>query len=212
MTTIWPLLASAAAVFVLLCISEALWHYRHVHPEYTRKFVHITVGSLVAFWPFFLTQREIVALSFAFIGVLATAKYLNIFRAIRSVQRPTWGEAFFAIAVGLLAYIAQDKWIYAVALLHMGLADGLAAVVGTRFGAKTQYKIFGYTKSIVGTLTFIGVSALILIGYAAFAHAPVNMWFVAVVLGAGLLENTAVRGLDNAAIPIFVAVCLNVLR
>ncbi|MGI0135218.1 MAG: hypothetical protein ACREBW_09710 [Candidatus Micrarchaeaceae archaeon] len=212
MSTIWPLVASAVGIFVLLIISEALWHYRHVHPEYARKFVHTTVGSLVAFWPFFLTQREIVGLSLAFIGVLATAKYLNIFRAIRSVQRPTWGEAFFAIAVGLLAYVAQDKWIYAVALLHMGLADGLAAVVGTRFGGKTVYKVFGYTKSVVGTLAFIGVSTLILVGYAIGAHAPVSMWFVGVILGAGLLENVAVRGFDNLMIPIFVAVCLNVLR
>jgi len=212
MTTIWPLLASAVVVFILLCISEVLWHYRHMHPEYARKFVHISVGSLVAFWPFFLTQREIVALSLAFIGVLAVAKYLNIFRAIRSVQRPTWGEAFFAIAVGLLAYIAQDKWIYAVALLHMGLADGLAAVVGTRFGGRTKYKVFGYTKSIVGTLTFMGVSTLILVGYAMGAHAPVSVWFALVVLGSGLLENTAVRGIDNLAIPVSVALFLNVLR
>lgn len=197
---------------MLLCVSELLWHYRHVHPEYTRKFVHISVGSLVAFWPFFLTRREIVALSLAFIGVLAVAKYLNIFRAIRSVQRPTWGEAFFAIAVGLLAYIAQDRWIYAVALLHMGLADGLAAVMGTRFGGHSKYKVFGYTKSIVGTLTFVGVSTLILVGYAMGAHATVSIWFVAVVLGAGLLENTAVRGIDNLAIPVFVAILLNVLR
>lgn len=212
MTTIWPLIASTVGILALLVISEILWHFRHLHPEYARKFVHITVGSLVAFWPFFLTRREVVALSIAFIGVLATAKYLNIFRAIRSVQRPTWGEAFFALAVGLLAYIAQDKWIYAVALLHMGVADGLAAVVGTRFGRQTRYHVFGYEKSAIGTLTFLGVSACILASYAGVSHTAVSVWYVAIVLGAGLLENVAVRGFDNLLIPLFVAVCLNGLR
>jgi dolichol kinase len=183
-----------------------------MHPEYVRKFVHISVGSLVAFWPFFLTRREIVALSAAFIAVLSVSKYLNLFRAIRSVQRPTWGEAFFAIAVGLLTYVAHDKWIYAAALLHMGLADGLAAVIGTRFGGSTRYHVFGSEKSVVGTLTFLGASATVLIGYAVFAPAGASLWFMGVAVGACLLENGMGRGSDNLFVPIYVAVCLNALR
>jgi phytol kinase len=212
MPTIWLVAASTVIVFILLCASEVLWRFHHLHPEYVRKFVHITVGSLVAFWPFFLTRREIVALSVAFIAVLATAKYLNIFRAIRSVQRPTWGEAFFAIAVGSLTDITHDAWIYAAALLHMGLADGLAAVLGTRFGRRTRYSVFGSEKSIVGTLAFLGVSSLILVGYATFAHADVSAWFMVIVAGAGLLENIMGRGSDNLVVPVYVAVCLNALR
>jgi dolichol kinase len=128
------LILSVCAVFCILVLSE-LWHRRHAGSnELSRKFVHVTVGSFVAFWPFFLSWNQIVFLSGAFLVGIAASKYLNIFQAIHSVQRPTWGEIFFAMAVGIIALVTQSKGIYAAALLQMSLADGLAAVIGGRFG------------------------------------------------------------------------------
>jgi phytol kinase len=207
-----PLLGVIATVFLLISVSEILWRYKGMHPEYTRKFVHITVGSLVAFLPLFLSRAEIVGLSAAFVVVVGAGHYLNIFRAIRSVQRPTWGEAFFAIAVGVLAYVAPHGWVYMAALLHMSLADGLAAVIGTKFGKTTSYYVFGYQKSVVGTLTFLVVSAGIFVTYALCSGTGFSVWFIPVALGATVLENIAVRGLDNLFVPLFVAISLNLLR
>lgn len=199
-------------IFLLICLSEVLWRYRGVHPEYTRKFVHITVGSFVAFWPLFLSRTEIVGLSAAFILVVGMAHYLDLFHAIRSVQRPTWGEAFFALAVGVLAYLAPNGWVYMVALLHMSLADGLAAVIGIKFGKSSRYRVFGYTKSVVGTLTFFLTSCCILTAYAYWTPAIFTLWFIPIALLATLLENIGIRGLDNITVPVVVALCLRVLR
>lgn len=198
-------------VFALLVISELLWRHRDLDPEYTRKFVHITVGSFVAFWPLFLTKNEIVGLSIAFVAVVVLSQYLNAFRAIRSVQRPTWGEVLFAVAVGVLAYVAHSGWIYMVALLHMSLADGLAAIIGIKFGKSSRYYVFGHAKSAAGTLSFFLISCLIFGGYFLFTPNPFTLWFIPIALAATLIENVAIRGLDNLLVPLLVAVSLNFL-
>lgn len=199
------LILSVLVVFVLLCLSELGWRKEWFANEVGRKFVHITVGSFVAFWPFFLSWNQIRWLSLAFLVVVAVSTKLKVFRAIHSVQRPTFGELCFAATVGLLTYITHSKGIYAAALLQMSLADGLAAIVGTRYGRATAYRVFGYSKSLVGTAAFIGTSAALLTGYSLWsAHGLPAADIALGTLGAALLENIAVRGLDNLAVPLFV--------
>lgn len=199
-------------VFVLLCISELLWRMLDIHPEYTRKFVHITVGSFVAFWPLFLSRPQIIGLSLAFIIVVVLTNYAGVFKAMRSVQRPTWGEICFALAVGILAYVAHSGWIYLAALLHMSLADGLAAIIGTKYGRKTRYYVFGHAKSGIGTVTFLIISLAILNGYALFTPDSFSLWFLPLAVAATMIENLGIRGFDNLLVPLLVAASLNMIR
>ena len=192
-------------------MSEWLWRYGGLDSEYTRKFVHISVGTFVCFWPLFLSRQEIIVLSGAFIAVVAISEKLHLFKAIHSVQRPTWGEICFAASVGLLAILAPNNWIYAAALLHMGLADGLAAVIGTRFGRSSRYYIAGHPKSGAGTATFFIVSLGILTGYSAISATPLGLWVLAAAAGATVLENFAIRGLDNLLVPVYIAAVLSFL-
>src|SRR5690554_4702666 len=123
-------------VFLLIMLGEFIASRNPRYPEFNRKFVHITVGSFVAFWPLILTWNQIVLLSAAFVVVISISKTFNIFKSIHGVKRATWGEVLFGLVVGLLAFVTQDGWIYMTALLHMSLANGLAAVIGMRFGKK----------------------------------------------------------------------------
>ena len=84
-------------------------------------------------------------------------------------------------------------------------ADGLAAVIGTRFGNRHRYTVLGSHKSLIGTLTFFGVSCLILGNYAAWTSNVAPLLLLPVAVGATILENVAGWGLDNAAVPLFVA-------
>ena len=203
------ILIAVVAVFLVLVGAE--WWYRRsdIHGEFSRKFVHITIGSFVAFWPYILSNTEIKLLSLAFIVVLGLSKLFNIFSAIHSVQRPTWGEFWFALVVGLLATVApHHPHIYTVALLEMSLADGFAAVVGTRFGNGMRYNVLGSPKSVAGTLTFLAVSVVILLTYSWQYSTLSPAVILSVSLAATLLENFAVKGLDNLVIPLFVAAAL----
>lgn len=207
------LIVSVLVVFLVLLASEAWWRRSGIHGEFSRKFVHITVGSFVAFWPYFLTPTHIKILSVAFLAGVIVSKYLGIFQAIHSVQRPTLGEAWFAIVVGALAFtIPEHPHIYTAALLVMSLADGLAAVVGTRYGNSGKYTVFGYTKSVIGTSTFFVVTCLILVAYAAMTDGALPLAaLVPLALIATALENFAVNGYDNLFVPLVVAGGLLVL-
>jgi phytol kinase len=205
------IILSVILIFVLLVVSELWWRTGRIHGELSRKFVHITVGSFVAFWPFFMTKYEILGLSAAFIIVVSLSKKLQVFTAIHSVQRPTWGEVLFGFAVGLTAVITPSKWGYTLALLHMSLADGLAAIIGVRYGMKNRYLVLGSPKSWVGTATFFVVSLILFAGYCSVTGAGFSLWYVGIALVAAALENVAVRGFDNLVVPLAVALSLRFL-
>lgn len=202
------IILAVAVVFAILCLAEFGWHKGWMESELGRKAVHMSVGTFVAFWPFFLSWWQVQLLSAAFLVVVLLSKSLNTFSVIHSVQRPTYGEICFALVVGILPFITQDRGIYAAAVLLMGLADGLAAVIGTKYGNTTRYHVLGHTKSIAGTLTFFVVSLAILAGYVAFSPAGFSPWLILIALLATLIENIAVMGLDNLFVPLVAALAL----
>lgn len=202
-------LITVAVVFLVLLANEVWWRRKNTHDEFSRKFVHIVVGSFVAFWPFYLTWAQIVVLSIAFLVVVGVSKYFKVFQAIHSVQRPTWGELFFALSVGAIAMITHNKWIYTASLLQMALADGLAAIVGVQFGGSTSYRILSHTKSLVGTLTFFLVSLLVLMEVTRSGHLQIPFLYLLLSSAiACILENLAALGLDNLLVPVSVALLL----
>ncbi|HEY4160537.1 MAG TPA: hypothetical protein VGM08_00575 [Candidatus Saccharimonadales bacterium] len=201
---------SVLAVFAVLCVSEIGWRQHWLKGEFGRKFVHILVGSFVAFWPFFMSWDEIRWLSLAFLVVVIVSDRFKIFKALHSAQRPTFGEICFALVVGALTLVTHSKGVYAAALLQMSLADGLAAVVGTRYGAGNKYHLLSHTKSVVGTVTFVVVSAAIFAGYAVFSASglPTMREATLGVAGATVLENFGLFGLDNLLVPLYIGLLI----
>ncbi len=195
-------------VGLILIVSEFLVRKKILQGESARKFVHIVAGTFIASWAFFLDVRQIQILSgVLFVGVLVS-KLLNIFGSVHGVVRKTWGELFFALSIGLTITFAQSSWVYTAAILHMSLADGLAAVIGTKFGKRTSYTVFGQYKTLVGTVTFYIVSAVIIGWLVLFSPADVsNQAWLAIVwipLLASVTENVAAGGFDNIAVPMVV--------
>lgn len=203
---------AVGVVLVLLLFSEWGWRRHWLHGEVGRKFVHITVGTFVAAWPYFLDWTEIRLLSLAFFVVVIAAMHLGVFRAIGSVQRPTYGEIFFALSVGLLTLITTSKGIYAAAILQMALADGFAAIVGGRYGRDNKYHLFGRSKSFIGSLTFLLISLSLLIGYSHFSDNGLAwQYIIGGAVGATILENISALGFDNLVVPLATGVLLQSL-
>lgn len=199
------------AISLFLLLNEWWWRGRS-HGEMSRKSVHMVVGTFAAIWPLFLTWRQIELLSVAFMVGVALSRQFNVFKAIHAVQRPTWGELYFGASVGLIALTTHQPAIYGAALLHMSLADGLAAVIGSSRGHRTTYHLFGAKKSRVGTMVFLVVSLIILLSYSVSTGVNLGLWLPLIVAGATLLENVAVKGLDNLLVPLFVALMLGIAR
>jgi dolichol kinase len=209
LSTLWTLL-SVGVVLAILYLAEKGSRAKHLHPELTRKFVHVTVGSFVAFWPFYLSWREIATLSLAFLLVIALSARFDIFRSIHSVKRNTTGEFLFALSIGVVSIISSNKWVFMAAMLNLALADGMAALVGILKGEGNEYKVFGHTKSRAGTTAFLITSFAISIIYLIFSHSHIGITTLVIVpVVATVSENLAINGTDNLVIPVIVALILS---
>jgi phytol kinase len=205
----FPLLIGLAGVCLLVIMGEYLRRVHLFHAEVTRKFIHITTASFIAFWPFFMTWKQIELISLLMFAGILISRYLHLFRAIHGVKRRTWGELFFAMSIGIAAVLSQSDWVFAAAMLIMGVADGFAALVGTLLDKTHRYKVFGHVKSYEGTVTFFVMSIIILFACSAIGHFPLSaLGLLWLALLATLFENIAVAGTDNLFVPLIIVILL----
>ena len=204
----WSVVA-VAVIFVIVIFAEYLSRFKGVHSELTRKMVHILVGVFVAFWPFFLSWRQIQVISLLFLATVIWSIKFNIFSSIHAVSRNKVGEICFALVIGILSLITSKDWVFTAAMLHLSLADGLAAICGLAWGDGTTYKIMGRTKSIVGSLACFFTTVAIMVCYAAII--PLGYTGVTLVwlpVAATIAENVSGEGTDNMVVPMLVALVL----
>lgn len=201
------ILTCLVGVFILLVISESLTIKDRHKGELVRKFTHITVGTFIAFWPWLMSMRAIQIIGLAMVAVVYFNRSVDIFRFNRNLQRETWGDYFFALAISLTAQLTDSKILFAIAVLNLALADGLAAVIGRKYGAKWRYRIFTQRKSLIGSMTFWFISLCVFGVGALFAQSQINItgYLLLIVLAPPvltLLENASVFGLDNITVPL----------
>ena len=168
------LILTLAGVCVLIVMGEYLRRVHLLHTEVTRKFIHISVAAFAAFWPTYLEWNQIYLISMLMFVGIVLSRHMHLFRAIHGVQRRTWGELFFAMSIGVAAVFAESAWAFAAAMLVMGVADGFAALVGTLFNGR-RYHVFGHTKSVHGTTTFLVFTLAILAACTVAGSLPVSV-------------------------------------
>lgn len=198
------------AIFLgaIVLSAELLHRYTSTDPEKVRKVVHIGTGNviLLAWW---LGIPGWVGISAAIIAsVIALLSYkFPILSGINSVGRQSFGTFFYAVSMGVLIawfWPQQQPEYAAMGILVMTWGDGLAAIIGQRFG-KHPYQLWGIKKSWEGSLTMCLVSylvtALILLAIQG------NIWPtwivpIAVAIAATILEAFSKLGIDNLTVPI----------
>jgi dolichol kinase len=200
------------AVFIALMINEFLWRKHKIKNEFARKSIHISVAVFVAFWPYYLSYLYIEYIAIAFIIVILISRRYRLFQSIDEVKRSTLGELFFPLGILAAALLAPQKEVFTIALLCVGLADGLAALVGQRYGRSNRYKIFKGFKSIAGSLTVFIVSLIILLltNYFGSMHLAI-ISFIVLPLDVALVEAFAPIGSDDFLIPITALAILSLL-
>lgn len=208
-------LLAMIVVFGLLMVAEKVKDYEHLNTEITRKFIHITVGSFVAFWPFFMSDAVIYAICGAFVAVIVFTRYSGLFPSIHNVQRKTWGDLLFPVGIAGTLFLAHDPWIFTAAILHLSLADGFAALVGARYGKHNAYKIMGYTKTLAGNAAFFVISLGIMVSLVWFDPGNFasisNLTLIIIPIFTTIIEAISVRGSDNLMVPILLTLLLNSL-
>lgn len=206
---------SLSAVFLLLLVTEELWRRGKLHVEVSRKIVHMGTGVMIAFWPLYLKWEVIQAAALLLLAVVLISHKYHIFKSIHSVKRITKGEILYPAGIAICAFLEPVPWVFTAAILHLALADGLAAIVGVHYGKRTAYKLISHGKSLAGSAAFfitsfaIFVSASFLVSDNALPH--LYAWFLWSALALTFIENISWYGLDDITVPVSVIVILTLL-
>lgn len=193
---------------IVIGSAELLKRLITTDPEITRKVVHIGTGNviLLAWWLDVPTWVGIAASVIFCIVTLLSYRY-PILASVSGIGRKSLGTFFYALSIGILI-----AWFWplglpqyaAIGVLTMTWGDGLAALIGQRFG-RHPYHAWGMNKSWEGSLSMAGVSCLIIYGILGMTQGNVMAtWVSAVVISimVSTLEAFSKWGIDNLTVPI----------
>lgn len=198
----------AVWVSCILLIAWVVHRFAKGDPEIVRKIVHIGTGNviLLAWW---LNIPAIVGITASIVASAITllSYRFPILPGINSVGRQSLGTFFYAVSVGILIawfwHIQQPQYA-AIGIMVMAWGDGLAALIGQRFG-QHKYKVLGAQKSWEGSLAMAlvsyFVSSMILLGVQGNTW---TTWVVSLAIAcvATSLEAISFLGIDNLTVPL----------
>jgi dolichol kinase len=211
------IIACLAGVFAILLLSEILAQRKILTGDPRRQFVHIAAGAFIAFWPWLVSFNTIAWLGAVMLAVVLLNRRKKLADFYTSVERKSYGDICYALAIIVTALITDEKAFFALGIMIMALADGLANVIGQRYGKEWQYKFMGHTKTVLGSMTIwlvsmsiLGVGLLLakdVVDYQAYTTLLLAIPPILV-----LVENVALWGLDNLLVPIIVVAALNLTQ
>jgi phytol kinase len=211
-SNLWLRIATVPVyVGTIVLIAELLHRYTDTNPEQVRKVVHIGTGNVILLAWLLQLPAWVGIVSGVLAGIITLISYrLPILPGVNSVGRKSLGTFFYAMSIGILTAIFWTLKLphYGViGVLIMAWGDGLAAIIGQRFG-KHPYTIFGNTKSWEGTFTMLLVSyAIVSIVLLCVQGNIWQTWLVGipVAIAATGVESISQWGLDNLSVPLISA-------
>lgn len=214
----------AAILLVIVSLSGLVlsvrWGQRRLalHPELSRKLVHIGMGLVCLTFPWLFreawpvwTLAGIAVLGLGAIRLLPMIKS-QLGQVLGGVERQSWGELLFPLAVAFVFSLAQgNTLLFCVPVAILALADATAALIGRRYGHE-RYETDDGWKTVEGSASFFTVTFLttcVALGWGANLGGA-ELVLIAVVMGLilMLMEAIAWRGLDNLFVPLVSYVCL----
>lgn len=214
MENIFPFFISGVYILLILGLATLLTYQGRGSTENSRKFIHILVGNWVFITPMFTSLWAASLIPFAFIIINS----LSIkFKLIKAMEREddSLGTVFYAISLFVLvtlSYLLNWPLLSFIGILTMAYGDGLAAIVGKRWGKWKPFSI-APDKSFLGSLTVFTVNFILCIlsltVFSDFFRIPRTLGlglalFLSLASGlfSVLLELNGKRGCDNLTLPI----------
>lgn len=191
-------------VFLMIVMSYGLKKMHIIGSEGARKFIHIGVSNWWFILMFFFDNvffAIVPPISFIILNYISYKR--NLIKPMEREGKGSFGTIYFPIALLILvvaSFTITNVYIGAMGIFVLGYGDGLAAVIGLKYGKK---KIYGH-KSFVGTITMFVTSFLIIyvimINITSITQALWFSLFIAFVVSA--VELYTPKSLDNLTVPI----------
>jgi phytol kinase len=207
-------------VFLVIGAAEFLRKRLSFSSNFTRKIIHIGVGNWIFLWPFTFQHWYMVCIPPAVFVVLNYVSYRKeVFKAMeRKEKAGGLGTVYYAFSLTVLSiafWYIREAWIAALGMMLMAWADGLADVIGRKYGSH-KYAVLGSVKSIEGSIGFFIVGIMSSIATISFFTAfwslvlPQSMFLISLIIaGLGtIIEAFSPKGTDNLTVPIISSILL----
>lgn len=207
------LIASFAFLGFVILFAVMLGKRKAVSSETMRKIVHIGVSN---WW--FIEVSLFTNLAYSLVGPIffiitnSLFTFLDWGRFIGMHDRKrNYGLIYFPISLLILVllqhYDILPPLACTIGVLVMGYGDGLAALIGRKWGVRTL-RIPSGGKTWLGTTVMGIVSFIITFGALTIGGVAIGLaLLVALLIGvvAAFVEAITPLGLDNLTVPLFVA-------
>ncbi|MEQ1712592.1 MAG: hypothetical protein ABL908_14490, partial [Hyphomicrobium sp.] len=181
-------------------------------PEVQRKAVHVATGGYALTLPLLFHEPWPVILLVALtIVVMLLLRHpamaqRGLGTAIHSVERKSYGDMLFAIAVGFLFFRApSNPVLFALPVLVLTLSDTAAALAGSAYG-KRLFAVEAGNKSLEGVAVFFLVTWIIaMVMLLLMTDIPrLNVVTLSLLIASfgALVEADSWRGFDNLFLPV----------
>ena len=199
---------SAVAIWLgLVFLASEILRRLKQDPELVRKVVHIGTGNvlLIAWWLHIPTWLCVTA-GVTFSAIALASHHTNILPMLNDVGRKTYGVFYYALSITILVGLLWDHHPqYAViGVMVMSWGDGMAALIGKRFGKHT-FIYMGNKRSLEGSLAMFVTSLIVMLGIFASGHSlSAHDIGVAIPVAAiaAMLEAFSPGGTDNLSVPL----------
>lgn len=192
--------------FALFITGELIYRRFPSSAEISRKFVHLTGGLIALSLPYFIRSHwTVLVLAVTFALAFQLAKKIGVMKAIYGIERVSYGEICYPLAIYLIFLLSSDKpVIYFVSILVMAVSDTLAALVGGKYGI-IKFEVEGNIKSLEGSVVFFFVTFLcihlpLLLMTDIGRMESVLIAFIIALLVTGF-EAISLSGSDNIFVP-----------
>lgn len=181
--------------------------------ELSRKFIHIMVGNWVFISQFFTDVKAAIFVPAVFIIINTLSRKYNLISSMER-QDDSWGTVYYSISLCVTVAIRfATGWdiFPLIGILVMAYGDGLAALVGPKFGNIKPY-YFAPKKTLAGSMTVFVVATSVTImvlltigGVEKTTRIGIGM-IVLIGLCNGFLsafiEAAGSKGIDNLTLPL----------
>lgn len=209
-------------IISVLIIAYILSKFNQIPSEFIRKFIHILVSNWWFIYANYFTDAfhsVIVPITFVFANAIAT--FTNFTDKLRLTERTrNYGLIYFPISLTILCILCHSyhvipKYSVGIGILTMGYGDGLAAIIGKKYG-KNKLKFVTGSKSVEGSLVmmittfFIFLSFIHYYGIEPFSlnsSLKLDVLLTISVLSfiIAVTEAATPKGFDNITVPILSA-------
>ena len=209
MSNIYGFIVSTLFVLLILAISLVAKKKALFSEETTRKFVHIGVSNYWFIAMYFFTNNIWASVvPVIFIVVNSLSYRYSLISSMERTQKDVagLGTVYYPISLTILALVTfssfSQPYVGALGILTMGYGDGLAAVIGSKFG-KMKLPFINGKKTILGTMAMFIVTFIVISGILA-VYRPEQSLLIALFLAfvGTILELMTPNGLDNLTLPL----------